>query len=279
MIRKNRDRSEYSFANINFLGRCSLDCLFCLGKDLKEEFSKYNQLDTPPSKLPNLDKFLDLCKEHNIKSIYLTGQNTDSLLYKHLDELVNYLQEDRNFKVGLRTNGLLAKRKISTINKCKKSISYTMLTLNPKTMETITGVRAIPDFDYIFQNVIIPQRVATVVTTQNVDEILGLVNFVAKYPQVKYFQIRRISTDTREQEMKPHIEAFEEFYERVKKEFPQIGEFEKSPILDIYGVKTSFWRTVETSVNSLNYFSNGVISDWYFIIEGYLKNRAEYLKE
>ncbi len=154
-----------------------------------------------------------------------------------------------------------------------------MLTLNPETMKTITGVRAIPDFDYIFRNVTIQQRVATVVTTHNVDEILGLIDFVAKYPQVRYFQIRRISTDTREEEMRPHIDAFEGFYERIKGKYPQISEFEKSPILDINGVKVSFWRTIETSVNSINYFSNGVISDKYFIIEGYLKNRDKYLRE
>ena len=278
MIRKNRERSEYSFANINFLGRCNLDCFFCLGKDLEEEFSKYNQLDTPPSELPNLDEFLDLCDACGVKNIYITGQNTDSLLYRHLDKLIEYLQEDRDFKVGLRTNGLLAKRKINTINKCRKSISYTLLTLDPETMQKITGVRIIPDFDYIFRNVTIPQRVATVVTTYNVDEILDLIKFISKYPQIRYFQIRRISTDTREEELREHIEIFEEFYERVRKEFPQVGEFEKAPILDIFGVKTCFWRTVATSVNSLNYFSNGVISDEYFIIEGYLKNKDKYLK-
>lgn len=34
-----------------------------------------------------------------------------------------------------------------------------------------------------------------------------------------------------------------------------------------------FWRTIKTSVNSLNYFIDGVVSDLYFVVEGYLKNR------
>ncbi len=272
MIRKNRNRGRYSFANINLLGKCNLDCFFCLGKDLEEEFLKYNSLDTPPSRLPNLAEFLALCKRQSVRNIYITGQNTDPLLYRHLDELIDYLQRE-GFMAGLRTNGLLAHRKIATINRCRKSVSYTMLTLNEETMQEITGVRKIPYFDYIFRNVTIPQRVATVVTTQNVDEILDLIMFVSQYPQIGYFQVRRISTDTREKEMMEHIEAFEKFYERVRKKFPQVDEFERSPILDIYGVKVSFWRTVETSVNSLNYFSNGVLSREYFIIEGYLKNK------
>jgi hypothetical protein len=38
------------------------------------------------------------------------------------------------------------------------------------------------------------------------------------------------------------------------------------------GTEIIFWRTTETNVNSLNYFTDGVISDEYFIVEGYLKN-------
>ena len=39
------ERSPYSFANINFLGKCNLDCDFCLGKDLEDEFNRYNDMD------------------------------------------------------------------------------------------------------------------------------------------------------------------------------------------------------------------------------------------
>ena len=36
-ITKNRNRKEYSFANINLLGNCNANCYFCLGKDIQEE--------------------------------------------------------------------------------------------------------------------------------------------------------------------------------------------------------------------------------------------------
>ena len=127
-----------------------------------------------------------MCKELNVPNIYITGQNTDSLLYHHLGELIDHLQDDWGFKVGLRTNGLLAKQKIDEINKCHKSISYTLLTLNPETMKEMTGIPTIPDFDYIFKNVTIPQRVATVLSNHNEDEILDLVKFVSQYPQINY---------------------------------------------------------------------------------------------
>jgi hypothetical protein len=42
--------------------------------------------------------------------------------------------------------------------------------------------------------------------------------------------------------------------------------------IDIYGKQVNFWRTVETSVNSINYFTDGTISDNYFVVEGYVKN-------
>lgn len=279
MIKKNYLRSKPSFANINLLGKCNLRCFFCLGGDLEEEFSKYNQLNVPPNKLKNLDKFLLLCRNHGIENVYITGQNTDSLLYQHLDELIDYLQDKWGFKVGLRTNGLLAEKKVNTINKCHKSISYTLLTLKPETMKKITGVARIPDFNFIFNNVRIQQRVATVITEHNVKEILNLIKFVSKYPQIKYFQIRRISTDTRYREFRKPINLFDELLEKIKKRFKQIGEFELAPIFDIYGVKVVFWKTVETSVNSFNYFSNGVISDEYFIVEGYTKNKNKYIDE
>lgn len=41
---KNRERDDFSFANINLLGKCNVDCFFCLGKDIENELSCHNQL-------------------------------------------------------------------------------------------------------------------------------------------------------------------------------------------------------------------------------------------
>jgi hypothetical protein len=40
------------------------------------------------------------------------------------------------------------------------------------------------------------------------------------------------------------------------------------------GKKVSIWRTVGTSVNSLNYFTDGTLSNQYFVIEGYSKENS-----
>ncbi len=268
---KNYNRNKYTFANINFIGKCNLDCFFCIGKDLEGVIMDDN-LNTHFSKMNNLDKYLNLCKKHEIENVYLTGLNTDPLLYNHLEEFIDYLQEDKGFKVGIRTNALLAKNNIEVINKLKKSISYTILTLNHQVMKWITGSSKIPDFNYIFNNVNIPQRVSTVFSKFNSHEIMDIIRFVAKYPQVKYLQLRKISTDTRYDYLKKHMLAFEEFKKDMSRLYTEVGEINKAPIIKVNNLDIVFWKTVETSVNSINYFTNGVISENYFIIEGLLKN-------
>lgn len=275
LVRKNYDKGAYSFANINMLGPCNLDCFFCLGKDLPE-VGVENQLRDHFSEWRGLGRYLDQCKSYGIQNIYLTGFNTDPLIYRHLEELVDYLQDQAGFCVGIRTNGVAAKNKIDIINRCRKSVSYTLLSRSPAVLEQIAGRAVIPDFDSVFRGVQIPQRVATVVTRQNKDEVLDLIEFTSRYPQIKYFQVRRVSTETRFDRLRGDILAFEELLEEVRgKGFSQSGDFEKAPIFNIYGVPVTFWRTVETSVNSINYFTNGVMSDQYFVVDGYKKSQRQ----
>lgn len=119
LIIKNRNKKPPTFANINLLGKCNADCFFCLGKDIPELLTQHNQLNTHYTKWKNFDAFLDSCK--GIEKLYITGQNTDSLQYKYLDSLVEYLQVYKNFNVGLRSNGILIEENIETINKCQNN--------------------------------------------------------------------------------------------------------------------------------------------------------------
>ena len=114
---KNRQRDPYSFANINLLGRCNVDCFFCLGKDIKEELSPHNQLNTHFSKWKNFWTFLEKCRTERVGKLYITGQNTDSLLYEYLDELIDHLHS-LEFKIGLRTNGYKALESIYLSYQC-----------------------------------------------------------------------------------------------------------------------------------------------------------------
>jgi len=64
--------------------------------------------------------------------------------------------------------------------------------------------------------------------------------------------------------------------QEVTQEYPVDGEYESATSYNIHGVSTSFWKTVATTANSMNYFTNGIVSDEYFIIEGYLNHCRKF---
>ncbi len=67
-----------------------------------------NNLDTWP--LLGIDKFISDCNERGVKEVFVTGTNTDPLLYKHTYELTHKLRSElktKDVKIGIRTNGAL----------------------------------------------------------------------------------------------------------------------------------------------------------------------------
>lgn len=272
-INKNRKREKFSFANINLLGTCNANCYFCLGKDIAKELKGKNQLDTHFSEWKNFDKFIEMCKQEGIRKLYLTGQTADGLQYRYLREIIDYLQEN-DFVVGVRTNGRLALQKMECINAMKDEIAYSIHTLNPEVNEKIMGFRTIPDWDKIIPLSGDNVRISIVLCRYNIDEFDELIRYISKFDNVRYIQIRRISTDTRFDLLKEDIELYEQFYQKFANEHTEdrISDFYLAQRYMLYGKELNFWRTVETSVNSLNYFTDGTCSDEYFIVEGYLKN-------
>ena len=270
IVRKNRDRDAYSFANINLLGKCNARCFFCLGEDIPELLGKHDQTKVFYAQWDNLGPFLDRCKAEGVKKIYVTGQNTDSLLYKYLPELVEYLHR-QDFQVGLRTNGYKALECLSTINQCELSTGYSIHTTNPLTQKMILGRSDLPDWGTIIPATLRP-RVSIVLNRCNEGEFFSLLRYISQFKNVRYVQVRRVSTDTRLEYLLSDIASYERTYSKVREIFPLKSRFAgDAEVYDIYGMDVVFWRTVLTSVNSLNYFTDGTISDLYFVVEGYLK--------
>lgn len=273
---KNWDRSAPSFANINLLGKCNVDCYFCLGKDIDPILSKQNQLGIHYSRWEKFEQFLTLCRDNNVNNIYVTGQNTDSLIYPHIGELIDYLQ-DRGFDAGLRTNGYLAHKRMNVLEKCRRSVGLSIHTLDPDTNEFIMGKREIPNWNEIIPN--IPNvRVSIVLNRYNVDESFNLFRYISGFPNVKYVQVRRICTDSREQYLLPDVEAYENVAKVIAASHDQVGEFYGAPIYVINGKEFCFWRTVKTDIDSYNYFTDGTISEEYFVVEGYMRESKNYPK-
>jgi MoaA/NifB/PqqE/SkfB family radical SAM enzyme len=275
VMKKNRNRQTPTFANINLLGKCNADCYFCLGKDIKDELARAGDFNHVPfAEWKNFGTFLADCEDAKIRNLYITGQNTDALLYDHLFSLIHYLQDIRGFNVGVRTNGFRAKGMIDTLNLCKRSVGYSIHSLKSCHQMQVMGNKFVPDWDWILRHTIRP-RVAIVVTKHTFDEFFDIVKFVSKYPNVRYVQARRVSTDTRYDLLKEDIDTYEVLFRFVEKNYTKVGTFYDAEIFDIEGVHVTFWRTVETSVNSWNYFVDGTVSKEYFIVEGYLKNQVK----
>lgn len=278
MINKNRNRNKYTFANINLLGKCNANCYFCLGKDIPQLLNKHNQLHTHFKYWKNFDKFLEKCNENNIQKLYITGQNTDSLCYDYFKELVIYLKE-KGFKVGIRTNGYNIENKLDGILELNDEIGLSIHTLNPKTNKIIMGREDLLDLNYLLPKIKTPNntiRVAIVLNRYNKDELKDILYYLSKFKDIEYIQVRRISTDTREDCLLEDIKIYEEKYQEILNEYKNYENFYNAQIFTIFGKKVCFWRTVETSANSINYFTDGTISDNYFVVEGYLNNYDKY---
>ena len=207
---KRRDRSPYSFANINLLGKCNVDCFFCLGKDLSEQFGKFNHSSTHFSLWPNFDKLMAACREHGIKKIYLTGQNVDALQYLYIAELIFHLRKHGFTTVGCRTNGMLAMQQPVQIF---DTVSYSVHTLQQHTQDIIFGGRhyKVPNWKAVFEATA-PARVraAIVLNRYNRHEMYELLNYLAT-TNADYIQVRKVCTDTRLAQHEADMAAFEEW--------------------------------------------------------------------
>lgn len=272
LAKKVRNRSDYSFANINLLGSCNVDCYFCLGLDLGKQFNKFEHTKTHFLEWANWDAFIEECRAKNIKQIYLTGQNTDALMYSYIGELIEWLTE-RGFYIGCRTNGLLAKKKMDLINRMTTcngdAVSYSVHTIRPETNQKIMRINFVPDWDWIFKNTTAKFRAAIVVNRFNRDEFFDVIEFLSHYENIEYIQARRICTDNRYDALEEDMRIFEELEKMVAFNYRCVSEFETAKTYEIFGKKVNFWRTVKTTVNSINYFTDGTLSDNYFVIEGY----------
>jgi len=270
---KNLQREQkYSFANINLLGKCNANCYFCLGKDIEDVLSKQNQLNVHFSKWDKLDEYLELCKNYGVEKIYLTGENTDPLIYTYLGELIDYVQ-DKGFHVGIRNNGYLALKKINDINRCKDEIGYSVNAISAEANQHVMGRKDIPNWKEIIPNTNNP-RTSIIVSRYNESEFFDIVKFLSQFENIRYIQARCIVSETRNDQMVPDQEAFERLHQKVKESYEEVDNFHGAPIYEIHGKKVSFWRNWNTDINSLNYFSDGTISESYFIINGYLQNQT-----
>ena len=273
---KNRNREKPTFANINLLGKCICDCYFCLGKDIPELLNKHDQTRLHFDHWKNFNTFLKICKQNNIKNIYLTGQNTDPILYKYLKEIILYLKRE-GFRVGIRTSGYGFLYHLEALNELDAGIGLSIHSLNRYMNTQAIGRNDLPPWEQIISWLDKNKkrwRVASVINQYNGFIDLLEISKLLKGRNLAYWQIRRVSSDKKDREYEQR--KYNQLRTYFKNNFPYLGDFYLSEGYLFKGIPTYFWATVETSANSFNYFTDGTISKEYFVVEGYEKN---YLKK
>jgi hypothetical protein len=163
--------------------------------------------------------------------------------------------------------------RLDEINSCELSTGYSIHTLKPEINRFIMQRRNIPDWDSILQVTERP-RVQIVVTRYNQYEVLNLIKWLSDYKHIRYIQLRRVSTDLRRDILAPDAVAYDELLSHIKTAYPcEETLWESAQVYRICGMPVCCWQTTATSINSFNYFTDGVISTEYFIVEGYRKQR------
>lgn len=271
MTDKNRARQAPTFANINFIGQCQHQCIFCLGREARitSESTLYTHLPELLSR--GLDAFVTKCLEHDIQKVYLTGLNCDPLQYGDLRALIRHLQDRRGVKVGIRTNGVLAEQKLQAINEAELTTSYTIHSLDENLHRRI----ALPEL-----GVPVPLwgrllgrtkrwRVSMVVTAFNcgLQDVLSLVRFIRTFGGEHRLQVR---CAVHEKGGGRDKELFDVLQEEVCRSYPLVSQYYTgSNTYLIEGVMVNFWNPFAVTINSLNFFADGRSSDNYHIVEGY----------
>lgn len=254
------------YAEILFQGKCNLSCFFCIGKEMK---NNENQLQTHYLEWKNFNKFIDKCKVENISLIYLSSTQTEPLLYKYLKELVIYLKK-QGFKVGLRTNATLL-NSVDILNLFNAEISLSIQGLDNEIVKTITGRKNVVSLETILQKTKNRLRISVVVNSYNVKEIPQILEIINKNKEyVDYVQLRRIYSEYENKSYDKHRTAFDDISNWVKK-LEKIGNYYESDIYKYKDISVSLWKSVfkKESLDTLNYFTSGVITDDNLLIRGY----------
>ena len=256
---KNRNREKPTFANVNFLCGCNAKCFFCVGN---EAVCKKKVV----GEFPNIDKYIKKCHDLGIEKIYFTGLDSEPTLDPRMSELANKLKA-AGFKVGLRTNGLINSKELYSI--FDEEISISVHSFNDEINRKI-GIATIKDTEKLFNSLKgKTHRYAIVVNRYNKDDIFNTLEMLSHDGECRYVQIRQICTDYNYEYYKEDIEAFSKVKQAVMNKCEYMNDFYNMGQYKYKDLQVSLWEPLAATVNSINYFTDGLITDNYFIIEGY----------
>lgn len=247
---------KHWFANIHLSGPCNRACYFCIGQHMMA-LDSLNNLDTWP--LPNIDKFVDQCLEHNVNEINVTGTNTDPLLYQHTDKLHTYLKERiPNLVFGLRTNGVLALQRPEIMALYNKG-SITVCSLRDSIYKLMMGQGSPPNVEAIKH---LTEELGWSNLKANI--VLGKANCNIDLHDTIYWlsKFGFTKVNVREPYGQPHI----------GNPFPKATPIKMTlgmPTYKVDNCEVTYWDVHYVEVESVNLYANGNVSMTYPITKGH----------
>ena len=261
------------YGEILFLGKCNCKCYYCLSSEMDNlQLEKQNQMNLHFKEWRNFDRYLEILKEENIEKMYLSSVITEPMLYKHIGELVDYIQS-KGIRVGLRTNGYFVLQNMDVIKKLQNHISISLNSLNNETCYTICK-NFPPNIKKIFEEFEkenLNCRISIVVNRFNEKEIKEMLDLIKNHTCVSYVQLRKVYKYNDENNEELDNIAYENVYNWLKNNAKLVGNYFESEIYDYDGLSVSLWLDVfnKSSIQSFNYFTNGDISSHNLLIPAY----------
>jgi MoaA/NifB/PqqE/SkfB family radical SAM enzyme len=245
----------YDFANILFSGRCNARCPFCIGKQIDPSLNWDNLSLYPPR---NLDRFMALIQEHQVRQVVLTGTDTDPQLYQHEGRLLDHLRRElpAGTAFSLHTNGRLALRKMDMANGYDR-VAISLPSFNPIVYERVMGVPGVPDLEAILGRAEVSIKVSCVVTDDNASDVPRFLEGCRSLG-VRRLVLRKLMGERRPWDQ---LIRLEETGLVVR------GSYRGNPVYQCGGMEVTLWDFGQTESRSLNLFSSGTISTAYLLTE------------
>lgn len=267
--------SNTFYGELYFTGPCNFACFYCIGREVHADEKVNNAMRQHFSQWPGYHEWKADLHAAGITTVFLSSTVTEPLIYRDLDELVDDLITD-GFDVGLRSNAsMLTLDTIPTLRKMRAEISLSLQALDDETHQLITGRPVTVDLHTVLNmlhEAHIRYRVTVVVNTFNEHQIGGMLNALQPYADdITYVQLRRYYSVNHDQQWQTQGEAFKRVKDALVSNNPIHHWFFESPVYTVGDLQVSLWETVftETSVRSLNYWTNGVRTNRNLLVPSY----------
>lgn len=245
---------DHWFGNIHLSGPCNRSCYFCIGQHMMS-LDSLNSLDQFP--LPGLDEFIKICNDHGVFEVNMTGTNTDPLLYKHTEDLKNYIQERiPELKFKIRTNAV---KKDLELLKLYDDGSITICSFDSDIYKKMMGAGSPPDIKKIAMAT--KHWTSLKINIVLGDENVGNGDIHKTLKILEENNIQRVNL--REPYGQPHIGN------PLSDQKIDSDVFGNPTYKYKNGMNVTYWDVHSTEVESVNLYANGIISETYPITKGH----------